>query len=577
MRLRRGRKGKTAAGTASPGAEEAGVEEEGSEESDEDEGGNGSSLSHAQRVMDKAVAQMMLMDQELEDVRAQEATFLQSSSISQAEYDAKMAAIQAAFDAKEAELKAEVDAAKAAIEAAETQKRAEAETEAKAAEEAKDELAKMRAEAEHAREEAAALRAEAAAQRQRAEEEREQREKARQEELNAARQEIASARQEAEAARADAQAQREEQERREKAAADEREAAVLAQKRAEAEEVKEEDTQVASVQPAVVLPVPDSSVPDTVKPDDADEAQPTAAGPAPASVGPYSGTVNLNDVLLKVEKLFLTGKNFFRFQYSKTGVVIVAVFLRVIGDEYVLCWARGNSRTVHPSRSLAFSDIRAIVVGKQSSVFRRAEFSLASNAQCFSIVGGRHCLHLMAGNERDAEMTAFGLASLLKESRLTVNVFDHGQYREADDVVLTETAQEQSEEDDDAPLADLTDSDQLTTGTSVQRVSVSACRSAATTCPSPTRTPSCAWWTARRRPTASSTCRRPRRSARTPTPSSSASSPWTTSWAPCASCASTCTTWGRSRRPSTTATAWAASRPTCARWWSTTAWSSCTR
>ena len=478
FKLRRGRR-----------AAAAGTVDEDDEDDDEDDG----SLDYAQRVMDKAVAQMVLMDQELEDVKAQEASSLQAAAISQAQYDANLASIQAAFEAKEAELRAEVEAAKAAIDAAQAKARDEAEAdarrqeaEAKAVDAAKDELARMREEAERAREEAAALRAEAAAARSQAEEERgererarqaeeEERERGRQAELDAARAEVANARAEAETARAEAAQQREEQERREREAAEEREAAA-ALKRAEAEEVKEQETQV-TYEPAV-LPVPDSTTTAPVTPTlaptpaEEEEPQPTVA-PSSLPTGPYSGTVNLNDVLLKVEKLFLSGKNFFRFQYSKPGAVICALFLRVIGDEYVLCWSKGNSRVVRESRSLAFSDVKAIVVGKQAAVFRRPEFALASDAQCFSIIGGRHCLHLMAGNERDAEMTAFGLASLLKESRLQVSVFDHGQYREANDAVMAETAQEAGEEDDDAPVADLTDVDQLITGTSTQHLTVS--------------------------------------------------------------------------------------------------------
>ena len=506
MHFRKGKKTTAPSTTdsAAPAAATADADE------DEEESPDGS-LERAQRVMDKAVAQMMLMDQELEDVRAQEAESLHAASISQAQYDANLAAIEAAFHAKEAELKAEVEAAKVAIEAAQAQLREEAEAEAKAAEVAKDELAKMRAEAERAREEAAALRAEAAVARSKAEEEREERERARQEELEAARAEIANARLEAETARAEAQAQqaqREEQERRERAAAEEREAereaerererereAAEQQKREqqqrEAEEVKEQDTQVTT---PTIIPIPsptdadtdaDTTTPQSSPTTDdphtlppptskveEDEAQPTAAVTTSA-VGPYAGTVNLNEVLLKVEKLFLSGKNFFRFSYTKRGVVIVAVFLRVLGDEYVLCWSRPNQRSVHPSRVLRFSDIKAIVIGKQSTVFNRPEFSQASDVLCFSVIGGQHCLHLMAGNERDAEMTAFGLASLLKESRLSVAVFDHGQYREAQDSVLQETQQEQGEAEDGAPLADLTNVDQLLTGTTSQRVSAS--------------------------------------------------------------------------------------------------------
>ena len=504
FKLRRGKK----TTTANPTGDESAAADEDEGEGEEEGEGEGS-LAHAQRVMDKAVAQMMLMDQELEEVKAQEAESLQAASISQLEYDKKMAAIQSAFEAKEAELKAEVEAAKAEIETSQAKMREEAEAEARAAGEAKDELARMREEADRAREEAAALRAEALAARSKAEEEREERERARQAELeerertrqvemeerersrqaelDAARQEIANARQEADNARAEAAQQREEQERRERVAAEEREAALLEKRRqAEAEEVKEQDTQVTTA-PAII-PTSNTTVNPTVDPTSAppstsesdatadreeEEAQPTAATPSEAAVGPYAGTVNLSDVLLKVEKLFLSGKNFFRFQYTKSGVVMSAVFLRVINDEYVLCWAKANSRTVKESRSLAFSDIQAIAVGKQSSVFTRAEFAQAPAGQCFSIIGGKHCLHLMAGNERDAEMTAFGLASLLKESRLTVNVFDHGQYREADGAVLTETQQEQGEDDDGAPLADITSVDQLITGSTTQRLTVS--------------------------------------------------------------------------------------------------------
>ena len=377
MKVRKGKK-KTAGEAVETAAGDDDNDDDDDDEEDEEEEDVGS-LEHAQRVMDKAVAQMMLMDQELEDVRAQEAQSLHSSSISQAEYDSKMAQIQAAFEAKEAELRAEVETAKAAIDAAQSSLRAqteaaqaeaarEADARAAANDSARDELARMREEADRAREEAASLRAQAQAAASRAEEEREERDRARQAddavrersrqaELEAARAEAATARAEADTARAEAAQQREEQERRDRAAADERAAAeeraaeereaAAAQKRAEAEEVKEEATQVTSA--PNIVPVATAGRASTTTEGSAEppqfheeeEPQPTVA-PASQPAGPYAGTVNLNDVLLKVEKLFLSGKNFFRFQYAKPGAVITALFLRVIQDEYVLCWSRGN-------------------------------------------------------------------------------------------------------------------------------------------------------------------------------------------------------------------------------------------
>jgi hypothetical protein len=469
MNLRRGKKG--AAGSAGSDAQFS----------------SASSLEQAQRVLDQAVAQMVLMGEELEDVKAQEADSLQSNSITQAEYDAKMAELEAAFQRKEAELKAQVEQAKEEIEEAQQQLKLEQEEEAKREDEQQAQLQQARAEADKAKEEAAALRAEAAAAASKAEQDREERDRVAQEELERARAEAANARLEAEAARAETQAQREEQERRDRAAAEaaaevaaqaaaaaEAAAAeVAAQKEREREEVKEQEAQVSISAP--VFPSTSGSRVGSItlpRQEDEDEVQPTAATAAAATKGPYRGTVNLSDVLLKVEKLFLSGKSFFRFSYSRQTVVVCALFLRVIDDEYVLCWSRGGQRNVHNTRTMPFSSIQEIVVGKQSSVFRRPEFAEAAEAQCLSIIGREHCLHLMAGNDRDAEMTSFGLASLLKESRINVKWCEPGQYQEADNAVITETTQEQAEEDDGAQPADLHDLEQLTSLASSTRVSV---------------------------------------------------------------------------------------------------------
>ena len=443
-----------------------------------------SSLEQAQRVLSQAVAAMVLMGEELEEVKAQEAESLQSQSITQTEYDAKMAELEAAFQRKEAELKAQVEEAKAEIDAAQVQLKLEQEEEAKREEEQQAQLQQARAEADKAKEEAAALRAEVAAAASKAEQDREERDRATQEELERARAEAANARLEADAARAETQAQREEQERRDRAAA---EAAVeaaaaaeaaaaeaAAQKEREREEVKEQEAQVTVSAPVFPSSVPGSRTGSVTLPrqEDEDDVQPTVASAAAATKGPYRGTVNLSDVLLKVEKLFLSGKSFFRFSYSRQTVVVCALFLRVIEDEYVLCWSRGGQRNVHSTRCLPFSSIQEIVVGKQSSVFRRPEFAAATEAQCLSVIGRDHCLHLMAGNERDAEMTSFGLASLLKESRISVKWCEPGQYQEADNAVITETTQEQAEEDDGAQPADLHDLELLSSLASTSRVSV---------------------------------------------------------------------------------------------------------
>ena len=460
-------------------------EEEDDDEEDEEEEEEVSEtpLEYAQRVVDHAVAQMVQMEAELEDARAGEAQQLQANTITQEQYEANIAAIQEAYTKKEAELRAEVDRAKAEIEA--NKQREEQEDKKRA--EADGEMARMREEAEKAREEAAALRAEAAAAASRAEQSkrdadlaRQEMERQRQEELEAVRAEMEKARLETEALKAEAQAQREENERREQerreaiAAAQTAAAAVVSQKAEE--EVKEHDSQQVSASPIVApLVHPDpASAPPTITAETAqdDEAQPTAETASTHS-GPYQGTVNLSDVLLKVEKLFLSGKNFFRFCFTRPTAVVSSVYLRVINDEYVLCWGKAGQRTVHQSRTLPFSQIKAIVVGRQSSVFRRPEFAAAMSGQCFSIIGQSHCLHLMAGNERDAEMTSFGLASLLKESRLTVEVFDHKQYKEPDNAVMSETEQEQQEEDDTSVAGDLSDPDQLLSSNSSQRVSSS--------------------------------------------------------------------------------------------------------
>ena len=472
-----------------PEAEEERGEEEEEAESEEDEEVGETPLEYNQRVVDHAVAQMVQMEAELEDARASEAAQLSASAITQEQYETNLAAIQQAYTRKEAQLKAEVERARTEIDAV---RQREEQSDRKQAE-ADEEMARMREEAEKAREEAATLRAEAAATASRAEQSqreadaaRQEMDKQRQEELEAVRAEMEKARLETEALKAEAQAQREENERREQerreaiAAAQAAAAAAVAQK--PDEEVKEQDTQQASASPIVAPLVHPDPTPASIATPDAsaapaaeteDEAQPTAAAPASGdSSGPYAGTVNLSDVLLKVEKLFLSGKNFFRFTYTRPAAVVSSVFLRVIRDEYVLCWGRAGQRAVHPSRTLPFSQITAIVVGRQSSVFRRPEFAAALSGQCFSIVGRSHCLHLMAANERDAEMTSFGLASLLKESRLAVEVFDHQKYCEPHAAVMTETEQEQTEEDDTSAAADLSDPEQLLSVGSSQRVAI---------------------------------------------------------------------------------------------------------
>ena len=443
---------------AKAAAEVEAAEEDGEDDSEEEVAE--SPLEYAQRVVDHAVSQMIQMEVELEDARTDEAQQLSSNAISQEQYDANLASIQDAYVKKEAELKAEVERARAEIEA--NKQREEADDKKRA--EADGEMARMREEAEKAREEAAALRAEAAAAASRAEQSqretdavRQEMEKQRQEELEAVRAEMEKARLETESLKAEAQAQREEndrreQERRDAIAAAQAAAAAAASQKPE-EEVKEHDSQqttdsaivapLVHPDPATSTDTPTTTTTTTAQPAADDEAQPTAATPSTTTAGPYQGTVNLSDVLLKVEKLFLSGKNFFRFAFTRPSVVVSSVFLRVIGDEYVLCWGRAGARVVDRTRTLRFSEIKAIVVGRQSSVFRRPEFAAAQSGQCFSIIGSTHCLHLMAGNDRDAEMTSFGLASLLKESRITVDVFDHRQYTEPANAVMVETEQEQ--------------------------------------------------------------------------------------------------------------------------------------
>ena len=498
MQLKKGKKRGEAAGEDD--------EEDDEEDDDDEEELNETPLEYAQRVMDHAVAQMVQMEAELEDARAAEAQQLAAGIITQEQYEANLAAIQEAYTKKEGELKAQVERAKAEIESHRQQEQAEEEKAHKQREEAEeranqqreeaeekkaeveDEIARMREEAEKAKEEAAALRAEAAAAAGRAEQSqreadaaRQEMERQRQEELEAVRAEMEKARLETEALKAEAQVQREENERREQerresiAAAQAAVAAAISQKAEE--EVKEHDSQQVTspiiaplVQPDTVPAAAPEAITGATNQDD--EAQPTTAS-STSHAGPYQGTVNLSDVLLKVEKLFLSGRNFFRFCFTRPTVVVSAVYLRVINDEYVLCWGKASSRTVHQSRTLPFSQIKAIVVGRQSSVFRRPEFAAAASGQCFSIIGQTHCLHLMAGNERDAEMTSFGLASLLKESRLPVDVFDHKQYTEPANAVMVETEQEQQEEDDDCVAADLNDPDQLLTSISSTRAAIS--------------------------------------------------------------------------------------------------------
>ena len=184
----------------------------------------------------------------------------------------------------------------------------------------------------------------------------------------------------------------------------------------------------------------------------------TPASPAKASSSASASAdqVDLNDVLSKLEKLFESGRNFIRFTSGAHKPFYVALFLRKDPSIMMapgrpllwLHWCKADARNISPSRSLRCDSIQSIVLGKQSSVFKKDEAALAPNNHCFSIIATTQSLHLQSWNERDSDTYAFGIASLLKCLNPRPKIFQAGSYAELGSRIKIENDAEQLEEMD---------------------------------------------------------------------------------------------------------------------------------
>jgi len=193
-------------------------------------------------------------------------------------------------------------------------------------------------------------------------------------------------------------------------------------------------------------------------------ASPSKAGAASASGA--AANVELSDVLVKLCKLFEDGRNFIRFTSGSAKPFYIALWMvrdkpaadggQGDGKAFTLHWARADSRTIDPAgtRSIRSADIEGVSIGKQASVFRKSEASLAPSSHCFSIIARTASLHLQAWNDRDADTYAFGLASLLKAAGHKPRLWQAGQYLESSGRVAVENAAEQREQPDGTQAVD---------------------------------------------------------------------------------------------------------------------------
>jgi len=189
---------------------------------------------------------------------------------------------------------------------------------------------------------------------------------------------------------------------------------------------------------------------------------PKPASSSTSKSGGSGGDVDLNEVLSKLEKLFESGRNFVRFTSGAHKPFYVSLFLRKEAAppggqaSFTLHWCKADARNVSSTRSMRCDQVLGVALGKQSSVFRKEEASLAPSSHCFSIIGKSASLHLQAWNERDCDTYAFGIASLVKQyvqapaSGAKAKLWQAGQYSEALERVELENAAERGEELDGA-------------------------------------------------------------------------------------------------------------------------------
>lgn len=375
--------------------------------------------------MSEVVAKANFLESEFQRMQAGDKQRLESNQITQEEYDRNIAELQAAYAQKEAEVRQEAETARRALEEANQRHQREIEENAaRAIAEAQD----------HAR-----MKVEEAQLATRQILEEAEREKA----------EALAYKREAEDARALAQAEAELQKR----LAAEAHAQAL-QSRSEADQARGQVQQLHEAAEVVVA----AEMGDAAMALDSDEYQPAA--PMSSTAVSHEPEAHLSDVLKNVERLFQQGCNVVRYTAHRPATMS-AIFIRksalhtdghhsaapvaaqgAIGSgdssvmapsSYSLCWSKADDRSMHPTRSLDFRDIAAVVLGKQSTVLR-TQAPAAPDRRCVSFIAGANCptksLHVQFGSARDADTWAYGVASLMKELGAKPSVFEDGQYFE---------------------------------------------------------------------------------------------------------------------------------------------------
>jgi hypothetical protein len=145
--------------------------------------------------------------------------------------------------------------------------------------------------------------------------------------------------------------------------------------------------------------------------------QPTSPrSPSAAAMDAAAESVNLSEVLQKLEKVFEQGKNFVRFTAGGHQPLWVHVWVvkNEAGNGFKVCWSKADDKTEHSSRTIKSEDVLGIALGKQAAVFKKEEAATAPSSHCFSLIAHDKSLHLQSWNQRDCDSWAFGLASLLK-------------------------------------------------------------------------------------------------------------------------------------------------------------------
>lgn len=397
----------------------------------------------ADNNMKLTVAKVNLLEEEYEKRSEVDAAKLANNEITQQEYDASVSDLKAAFAAKEAELRIEVEETRRALDEANAARQAEMD-EAHALHQKELDSAKLLKEQEIAAVEEQARVALAAAERDRAEALALKREA---EELRAA------ALVEVEKAKEQIESERVESQKKEQAAIAEESAkrVIVEEKLKEARALMAKPKREYEVR----MGLTDEQL------NDESESLPQPIEVSNPSSNP-SSSVKLTPVTQNLERLFQIGRNVIRFQADKPPV-FASIFIRELvpgtgsasspltnsnsldGNTpsvgYSLCWSKADDRTGHPSRSLPFVDLTAIVLGKQSAVFKQPTAMQSPERCCVSFIARpavadevtRKSLHVEFGSEREADTWLYGIASLMKEYGLNPALYTRfGQYTEND-------------------------------------------------------------------------------------------------------------------------------------------------